>query len=133
MRVLACALGLAATLAVAGACFSERQSITSTAGGVGACNIPVGSPIFGSTRALIAIRGYSFQPDTIRVQPGTVVTWVNCETPNIDPHTSTSDTQVWSSPLLPPGDTFTRTFPEAGTFDYGCVPHPFMRGVVIVE
>ena len=121
---------LAGLLAAAGACFSERASVT---GSNGECSLPVTSPIFGSTRALIAIRSFAFQPDTIRVQPGSVVTWVNCEPGNEDAHTSTSDDQVWDSPIIAPGETYTRTFSVAGTFDYLCGIHPSMRGTVIVE
>lgn len=133
-QALGLAGAVAGVLAAAGACFSERASVTGTPpGGNAACNIPIASPIFGSTRALIAIRSFSFQPDTIRVRPGTVVTWVNCEPETVDAHTSTSGEQIWSSPFLAPGDSYTRTFTAAGTFDYACVPHPFMRGVVIVE
>lgn len=127
------ALAVAGVLAAAGACFSDRETVTGPPAGNAACNIPVNSPIFGSTRALVAIRGFSFQPATIRVQRGTVVTWVNCEPANVDAHTSTSEDDIWSSPFIPPGEIYTRTFSEAGTFDYFCVPHPSMRGVVIVE
>lgn len=133
-RTASWSLALVALLTAAAACFSERQSVTGASpGGNAACSIPIGPPIFGSTRALIAIRSFNFRPDTIRIRPGTVVTWINCEPENIDAHTSTSDDQLWDSPFLAPGDSFTRTFPQAGTFDYGCVPHPFMRGVIIVE
>ncbi len=131
--LLCCSVALGGTLFVAGACFSDRQSITEPPGGDAACRIPVTSPIFGSTRALIAIRGFSFQPDTVRIRAGTVVTWVNCEPETADAHTSTSEDELWDSPFLAPGESYTRTFAAAGTFDYFCVPHPFMRGVVIVE
>lgn len=131
--LVVCALAVAGVLAAAGGCFSERETVTGPPAGNEACTIPVNSPIFGSTRALIAIRSFSFQPATIRVPRGTVVTWVNCEPATVDAHTSTSDGEVWSSTFIPPGGSYTRTFSEPGAFDYFCVPHPFMRGVVIVE
>ena len=131
--LLGFALVMGAVLAAAGACFSDRASTTEPPGGDANCNIPVTSPIFGSTRALVAIRGFNFQPDTIRIAPGTVVTWVNCEPETVDAHTSTSEDGLWDSPFLAPGESYTRTFSAAGNFDYFCVPHPFMRGVVIVE
>lgn len=29
--------------------------------------------------------------------------------------------------------TYARTFDAAGRFDYGCEPHPFMRGAIVVD
>jgi plastocyanin len=96
------------------ACFSERPDTT-------------------APRALMAIRNFSYQPDTIRVRAGTTVTWVNCEPPTVDAHTTTSETDLWSSEFLPPGATYSRTFATPGRFAFYCVPHPSMRGTVIVE
>lgn len=72
----------------------------------------------------------SFGEGELRIPVGTTVRWVNR-----DPvaHTSTSEEGVWSSPLIGPGETFERTFDEAGEYRYHCIPHPFMRAVVIVE
>ncbi|MGI8497782.1 MAG: plastocyanin/azurin family copper-binding protein [Gemmatimonadaceae bacterium] len=125
----------AATLAVASGCFSDRTPFTAPRPGPGTkeCTIPVTSPLLGVSQALIAIREYSFFPDTVRVKRGTTVTWLNCEPPTIDPHTTTSNTGVWNSPFLTPGDNYSRTFNEAGTFPYHCIPHEFMTAVVIVE
>lgn len=87
----------------------------------------------GVTGAAVAIRDFAFSPDTLRIAAGTQVTWVNCEPEDVDPHTATSDAGAWGSELLFPGDTFVREFPDVGTFAYHCVPHPFMRAVVIVD
>lgn len=113
------------------ACFSERSEVAGPAGGE--CRIAVNSPVVGSVQALVAIRNFAFQPATLRVPRGTTVTWVNCEPENVDPHTSTSDTGLWNSPLLAPGATYSRRFDEPGTFPYHCVPHPFMQARVTVE
>ena len=86
----------------------------------------------GVTGPAVAIRNFAFSTDTLRVAPGAQVTWVNCESPQVEGHTTTSDDGVWDSGLLFSGDTFVRTFDEAGTFPYHCVPHPSMRAVVIV-
>ena len=123
---------ISASVALVGGCFSERTHGT-TGPLTGECRIPIGSPIIGSTGAIVAIRNFSFQPATIRVKPGTTVTWINCEPEGTDAHTSTSDQQLWNSPFLDPGETYSHTFGAAGTFDYHCVPHPSMEGVVIVE
>jgi len=120
--------------ALAAGCVSDRvHDGGPIAPASGECRIPVNSPLLGSTGALVAIRGFAFQPEVVRVKPGTTVTWINCEPDGIDAHTSTSDAAVWGSPFLAPGATYSHTFGAAGSFDYHCIPHPFMRGIVIVE
>ena len=66
----------------------------------------------------------------LTVRPGTTVIWVN--EGNVA-HTSTSDSEIWSSPLLSRGESYSRVFNEVGEFPYFCEPHPFMRGVVVVQ
>jgi plastocyanin len=129
------AAGIAPALVVAlvGGCFSERRSAGPTGPASGDCSLAVDSPAIGSTGALIALRGFAFQPDSIVVAPGTRVTWINCEQTGIDAHTTTSNGDVWQSPFLPSGATYSFTFTAAGRFDYHCIPHPFMHGVVIVR
>ena len=63
---------------------------------------------------------------------GGTVTWVNVDN---DGHTSTGagSDPLWNSGILGDDQEFTRTFSDAGEFDYLCLPHPFMQGVVIVE
>ena len=123
---VAAAIGLITCLS----CFSDRDATTGPVTG-GDCTIPASA--FGTNRAVVIMRNFTFASDTVRIRPGGTVTWVNCEPPNIDPHTSTSQTGVWDSSFLQPGDIFARTFATAGTFLYFCVPHPSMRGVVIVQ
>ncbi|MBX6365955.1 MAG: cupredoxin family copper-binding protein [Gemmatimonadetes bacterium] len=114
-------------------CFSDRTAAgpdLSTVGG--SCQISDFRDLIGPGKAIVVIRDFSFQPASIRVRPGTTVTWVNCDAA-ADPHTTTSDTGVWDSPLLPAGKTFGHRFDQAGTFDYHCTPHPFMKGSVVVD
>ena len=44
-----------------------------------------------------------------------------------------ADNPVWSSPSLGPGDVYEVTFDAPGKFTYHCVPHPFMRGTIVVR
>ena len=77
--------------------------------------------------ASVDIEDFEFTPPEIEVSRGAKVTWRNR---GVAPHTVT-----WSgadSGLLDPGDTFTHTFEEAGTFSYKCEFHPQMTGVVRV-
>jgi plastocyanin len=132
VRVAITALALIAAI-IDVACFSDRQATTAPVGSLGQCTVAIGPPIIGTTQALVALRNYSFNPDTLHILAGTTVTWVNCEPPGIDSHTSNSETGVWSSGFLAQGATYSHTFSTVGRFNYFCEPHPFMRGVVIVE
>jgi plastocyanin len=123
LGMLGLVLGLAGA-ALAG-CFSERGA---TAPVEGSCSFPLGEDVPGST--IVVIQDFVFQTADVRVPAGGRVTWINCDT---DTHTSTADGGQWASPLVPPGERFTQTFPTTGEFPYHCEPHPFMTGRVIVE
>jgi plastocyanin len=123
-------LGLAlAGVVVAAACFSEHSPTAPSTSAI--CPLPLEPGVGGST--LIAIRDFSFQANDVRVLAGSSVTWLNCEPAGRPSHDSHSDQGVWQSPLLAPGETFTRTFDTPGVFPYHCDPHPFMLGTVTVE
>jgi len=64
------------------------------------------------------------------VPVGTTVTWVNND---VDPHTTTSTTNVWSSPTLQPGGSFSMTFSSQGSFPYFCQIHPNMVATLVVQ
>jgi plastocyanin len=117
-------------LAVVAACFSERAGGPIVAGAA-ECRVPVS--VIDSMHVVVAIRDFAFHPDSITVPVGATVTWVNCEIPPQEPHTTTSSTTVWDSPELNPGDRYSRTFGAAGTFPYHCTPHPFMLGKIVVQ
>lgn len=122
---LSCALLLAAL-----SCISDRSALGPPAGVVD-CALPLEAIARGD--AIVIIRGQQFLPDTARVRVGQAVTWVNCEAQGADPHTSTAQDALWDSPLLASGDAYSRTFDDAGSFPYTCVPHPHMRGAVVVQ
>ena len=121
---------LAAFLALNVSCFSDRGA-TQPVIVEGECRIPMSA--IGPNKVIVAIRDFTFFPDTLRVRPGTEVTWVNCETTVNDFHTSTSTTGVWDSGAINKGQVYSRRFDTGGSFGYFCVPHPFMRGAVIVQ
>ena len=131
MRPLTVGSIVAAGCALAAiACFSERGSgppVNSAA----ECRVPV--TVIDSMHYIVAIRDFNFVPDSISVPPGATVTWVNCETPPQEPHTSTADGGAWNSPDLDPGHRFSHTFPAGGAFPYHCTPHGFMTGKVVVQ
>ena len=77
----------------------------------------------------VAIVDFAFQPMAIFVGVGETVKWTN--TGNAQ-HTVDSDTEVFESDVIDPGETFRYTFDEPGIFPYHCDIHPHMRGMVVV-
>jgi plastocyanin len=115
---------------LAAACVSDRQTVTLPQEGED-CRVPAAA--VGADRVVVLVRGFVFSPDTLRIRPGTTVTWVNCEPPTIEPHTTTADGGFWDSGPFAGGDSFAYTFDARGSFGYFCRPHPFMRGTVLVD
>ncbi len=92
---------------------------------------PVATGAAGTRRVVeVEIQSISFKQETLEIPVGTTVRWVNK-----DPvaHTSTSESGVWESPLIGPGETFEFTFNAAGEYPYYCVPHPFMKARILVH
>ena len=83
----------------------------------------------------VAISGFSFSPQTLRVRVGTTVTWTNMDGVPHSVVSGTSNTPggVFESPLLGQGQSFSYTFNALGTYVYNCGPHPYMTGTIIVE
>jgi len=77
-----------------------------------------------------------FIPNKVTVAVGGTVTFVNSDTA---PHTSTSGTPsdgpsgVWDSSLVMPGASYDAIISSAGTYDYFCMVHPWMTGIVIAK
>ncbi|HKX20876.1 MAG TPA: plastocyanin/azurin family copper-binding protein, partial [Nitrososphaeraceae archaeon] len=78
-----------------------------------------------------------FDPPKLTVSKGTTVTWKNGDSTM---HTVTSGSAqggesgtVFDSSYLTGGKTFQHTFSDAGTFDYYCTLHPYMKGQVVVN
>jgi nitrite reductase (NO-forming) len=75
-------------------------------------------------------KGYA--PDTIHVVIGVnnTVEWMNDDTAA---HTVTSDTGLFDSGYLGPGQSWSWTFTTAGTYSYHCGYHSWMTGTVVVS
>jgi len=70
-----------------------------------------------------------FVPSTAYVTVGGMVTWKNADTVV---HTATEVESKFDSSLVMSGAEYSYTFEEAGTFDYYCIVHPWMKGIVVV-
>lgn len=63
---------------------------------------------------------YRFEPKEVTITSGTTVVWVNHSKQT---HTTTSNTFLWHSGDVLPGQSFSRTFDQPGTYPYHCVYH----------
>lgn len=80
----------------------------------------------------------NFEPAVIRVVIGVnnTVQWINQD---VTLHSVRGDDEgdpdfyrATQDIFLMPGETFEHTFTKAGKFDYYAVPHPHMRGAIVV-
>lgn len=88
----------------------------------------------GSQRAAdhgeVKIDNFSFTPKSLKVRPGTTVTWTNHDD---IPHNVVSTDKKFSSPVLDTDQTFSFQFTEPGSYPYFCKIHPMMTGSIVVE
>jgi plastocyanin len=108
---------------------TETASDTTTAPTTAATDAP--STTEGTPEVAISIAAFAFGPDTVTIPVGTTVTWTNDE--DSADHTTTSDDGVWNSATLKPGEQFSFTFDQPGTFNYFCNIHPSMTATIVVE
>jgi len=107
------------------------KSVAMVVGLVGAM-FALGLPAaVGAAEYEVAIEKYTFSPAELRIRKGDTVTWRNNE--KRVSHSVLFKARGEESERFFPGEKWSRTFPEAGRFEYSCGPHPEMLGVVIVE
>jgi len=95
-----------------------------------------GDSVTISPGSSVPSNGKFFVPDTLTVSKGTTVSWTNGDSTlhtvtSGSPEAGNSGTEFDSS-YLAAGKTFQHPFNTAGTFDYYCTLHPYMKGKVIV-
>ncbi len=77
-----------------------------------------------------------FIPSSVSISAGSTVVWMNDDTAA---HTVTSGGPVggpdgvFDSSLVMGGASFEVTFDDAGSYDYFCMVHPWMTGIVNVS
>src|SRR4051812_7639259 len=76
-----------------------------------------------------SLKNIAFQPSRIEITVGTTVAWTNNDAVE---HTVTAIDRSFDSGNMSPGATWQYTFTKPGTYQFFCVVHPFMKGVVIV-
>jgi plastocyanin len=95
-----------------------------------------GDSVTISPGSSVPSNGKFFVPDTLTVSKGTTVSWTNGDSTlhtvtSGSPEAGNSGTEFDSS-YLAAGKTFQHPFNTAGTFDYYCTLHPYMKGKVVV-
>jgi YVTN family beta-propeller protein len=78
----------------------------------------------------VSISNFAFGPQATTVRAGESVTWSNDDG---SPHTVTFKDGSAGSTGISPGQSFTRVFDRAGSYDYYCSFHPYMTARVTVE
>ena len=91
---------------------------------------------------LVRIQDFAFDPDIVRIDEGTAVSWLHDESEanadvqhtvtSYDPEDASKAGEEFESELLNLGDTFTYQFEEPGVYNYNCSLYPFMTGKVCV-
>lgn len=76
----------------------------------------------------VTIENFAFSSKEITIKVGDTVTWTQQDAVI---HTATGD--IWDSGDLNQGQTYSKTFDRAGTYDYHCNYHSTMQGKIIVE
>ena len=84
----------------------------------------------------VSIQNFAFVPASVTVPIGTTVTWTNQDSA---PHQVVSDATplfsvgaLFTSNQFAQGQKYSFTFNNAGTFEYHCGIHPFMKGTITV-
>lgn len=78
----------------------------------------------------VEIKNFAFNPSTITIKVGDTVRWTNKDSVA---HTATANDGSFDTGYLSYGQSKSITFSKSGTYDYYCIPHPWMKGKVIVE
>src|SRR5436190_4726888 len=122
---------LATALAVLVVCAAPAWSQDEQKGGrlipVTATGNTKPKPVKAAAAGSVAIKDFSFGPKSITVNVGDTVSWTNT---GEQPHTATGS--GFDTGTLKQGQSASHTFSSAGTFNYICTIHPFMKGTVVV-
>ena len=86
-------------------------------------------PALAATKA-VQIKAGGFAPTRVEINSGDSIRWTNVDTVN---HQVVSDRGLFASSILRPGQTYTRTFNQGGTYRYHDGLEPAERGAVVVK
>lgn len=83
----------------------------------------------------IVIENFLFNPAELDIKKGDTVIWTNQDSAphNILESATQSSKISFQSEILSKGQNFSFTFNDAGTFNYICGIHPYMKGKIVVK
>ncbi len=84
----------------------------------------------GQTEVTMDIQNFMFAKKSIKISKGTKVVWTNQDKERHN--VFSKDSGGPQGELLAKGEKFEYTFATAGTFNYNCEPHPYMKGAISV-
>ena len=116
-----------ATLGATSAMSADKVTVPSEAA-IAAADIPADAVV-------VNISKLKYETPEITVKTGQTVVWVNKDTMphNVEFPAGVAAEAALQGAMLKKDQAYSVTFNEAGTYNYFCTPHPFMRGKVIVE
>jgi plastocyanin len=91
----------------------------------------VAEPMISRDTVVIDVKSFGFgRRQRLEIPVGTVVVWRNR-----DPlaHVVSADNKSFESAAIEPEGTWARKFDQPGTYGYHCIPHPFMKGTIVVK
>jgi plastocyanin len=96
---------------------------------VGTLALAICPPAVAATKT-VRIKSTGFSPQTVTIDVGDSVKWVNDDTVN---RQVVADNGFFASPILRPGKSYTKTFTAAGTYRYRDTFKSSQRGTVVVK
>ncbi len=79
----------------------------------------------------IEVKNFKYSPETLTVKPGEKITVIDRDSTG---HSITADDGSFDSGVLEQGVPGTITAPtKPGTYAFHCVPHPSIKGTLVVE
>jgi plastocyanin len=89
-----------------------------------------GPPRPGVRTVRTGMRNTAYINARIEIVVGSTIIWTNNDAM---PHTVTATDKSFDSGMLNAGKTWQHTFTKPGTYNFYCMPHPFMKGVIVVR
>lgn len=116
-----------AAFTATGAFAADRITVVSEA--------PVAAADAPPATVVVNIAKMKYDTPEVRIKPGDTVVWINQEAM---PHNIAFKKGVvaegdFKGEMLKKDQAYAITFNEAGSYEYHCTPHPFMRATVVVE
>jgi plastocyanin len=126
-RLLVSALvALAVGLSACGSSSSHSSSTSSTP------SAAAGSGASGGSTIQVTMKNLAYHPKTVQAKVGQTIEWTNDDSP---PHdvSYVSGPKFKSSGTMGTGSTFRLKVTQAGTIQYFCSIHPFMKATIVVN